>query len=124
MAGSQSSPPQYPSRWSVTAAWLANGAASPQAATTATRTATSRQQKLRRACIGRDVRDACDVYAITVIPLTSHWNDNCDERNSGRWWGQPFPALIRRTGPGSRFRPAGGRAGLAFLTGPSVLLTR
>src|SRR5215470_2556732 len=92
IVGSQSSPPQYPSRRTLTAAWLTAGAAMAQAVATAAMIVTSLRDAFRKA------HDFRDVLAITVIPLSSHRNDNCGERSAKYQRGQPFPLARRPRG--------------------------
>src|SRR5215467_14963776 len=93
IVGSQSSPPQYPSRRTLTAAWLTAGAAMAQAVATAAMIVTNLRETLRGA------HDFRDVLAITVIPLSSHRNDNCGERSAKYQRGQPFQGRGGRAFP-------------------------
>src|SRR5215471_10512229 len=89
IVGSQSSPPQFPSRRTLTAAWLPAGAAMAQAVATAAMIVTNLRETLRKA------HDFRDVLAITVIPLSSHRNDNCGERSAKYQARSTFPMARR-----------------------------
>src|SRR5215467_7909630 len=111
IVGSQSSLPQYPSRRTLTAAWLTAGAAMAQAVATAAMIVTNLRETLRGA------HDFRDVLAITVIPLSSHRNDNCGERSAKYQRGQPFQWRAGRAFPWTAPRNDFGRLAVKIRPG-------